>query len=491
MKIVLNSFSFRSRFFYSTFPKFMFKKFVVPFLSVFTIVSLALSPIHAQETTIWGQAETYSGQALHFYRYSNQITYPVDTLASCKVDEAGNWKAVFNLAGTEQLYVDLGYYRGSFYAEAGKYYEIVLPEYRKKSKAESLNPLFEQPTIFLGISSTEANEVNFRIRELTFRIDSFMMVHETALIRRALSPKTLQAFIDKQYADFPPVSVFWSTQLKYELAPLKQLVHYKPAQLLLAEYFSTDSIMPNHESYMRFLKEEQNGLFAYAQRESAALNEAMNQGDWKVALSHLQAVKGFETDSWAEFFLLHVSFTRYWQGRFEGEKLVALLDSAMANSSNQFIQSLTPHIKKQILQLMPGQPAPDFKLPDANGNIVSLSDFRGKYVYLNFCSQESYPCRVNFELMQELQEEFKRKLEIVSLSGDENYRELVNNLHQKSYFWTVLDATGHAELFRTYRVKTIPSYFLIDPYGKLLLVPAPAPTENFRNEFFRVLNQQP
>jgi thioredoxin-dependent peroxiredoxin len=43
------------------------------------------------------------------------------------------------------------------------------------------------------------------------------------------------------------------------------------------------------------------------------------------------------------------------------------------------------------MALKPGDPAPDFSLPDANGHLVNLSDFRGKRVVLYFYPRDNTP----------------------------------------------------------------------------------------------------
>ncbi|BAU40640.1 MULTISPECIES: thioredoxin-dependent thiol peroxidase [Cyanophyceae] len=43
------------------------------------------------------------------------------------------------------------------------------------------------------------------------------------------------------------------------------------------------------------------------------------------------------------------------------------------------------------MPLKPGDPAPDFSLPDGNGNPVNLKDFRGKWVVLYFYPRDNTP----------------------------------------------------------------------------------------------------
>ena len=43
------------------------------------------------------------------------------------------------------------------------------------------------------------------------------------------------------------------------------------------------------------------------------------------------------------------------------------------------------------MQLKPKDKAPDFNLPDQNGNMVSLSDFKGRKILLFFYSKAGTP----------------------------------------------------------------------------------------------------
>src|SRR5581483_1923345 len=73
--------------------------------------------------------------------------------------------------------------------------------------------------------------------------------------------------------------------------------------------------------------------------------------------------------------------------------------------------------------LAPGTQAPEFTLPDANGNLVRLSDFRGKPVVLVFYPLDWSPgCSQQLDLYQQELEEFtKRGAELVAVSVDSVY----------------------------------------------------------------------
>jgi peroxiredoxin len=70
-----------------------------------------------------------------------------------------------------------------------------------------------------------------------------------------------------------------------------------------------------------------------------------------------------------------------------------------------------------------GQPFPDFTLKDLNGRNVSLSQFRGKVVVLNFWMTTCPPCREEMPAFQKLQTKFGTQgVVVVGVSVDDNPR---------------------------------------------------------------------
>ena len=64
--------------------------------------------------------------------------------------------------------------------------------------------------------------------------------------------------------------------------------------------------------------------------------------------------------------------------------------------------------------------APDFSLPDLSGKTVSLEQFRGKVVLLDFWATWCPPCRMTIPLLINLQEQYGKKgLIILGVSIDD------------------------------------------------------------------------
>jgi len=118
-----------------------------------------------------------------------------------------------------------------------------------------------------------------------------------------------------------------------------------------------------------------------------------------------------------------------------------------------------------------GDIAEDFQLPDINGNIISLKDFRGKYVLLEFWKAGCASCRIeNKNLLAEYILYKDKGFEIIGITSDKNKKNWISALKADSITWISLQETDtkNAGVRYSYNVRLIPSNFLIDPNGRII-----------------------
>lgn len=108
--------------------------------------------------------------------------------------------------------------------------------------------------------------------------------------------------------------------------------------------------------------------------------------------------------------------------------------------------------------------APDFTLKDLEGKTISLSQFRGKTVLLNFWASWCGPCRAEMPHLQKFFEESGDDLTPIGVNLMED-RSQVERFAQKQglTFPIALDLEG--KVGSSYKVRSIPTTFFIDPEG--------------------------
>ena len=112
--------------------------------------------------------------------------------------------------------------------------------------------------------------------------------------------------------------------------------------------------------------------------------------------------------------------------------------------------------------------APEFILEDLNGNQISLSDYEGKVIFLNFWATWCPPCRNEIPGFVEAYEKYKDKgMEIIGISLDRISRESLLQFVEK-YKMDYPIAFGTQKLLLDYDPgQYIPTTFIIDKNGKI------------------------
>ncbi|MDP4091723.1 MAG: TlpA disulfide reductase family protein [Bacillota bacterium] len=129
-------------------------------------------------------------------------------------------------------------------------------------------------------------------------------------------------------------------------------------------------------------------------------------------------------------------------------------------SSNGGQSSAESHIKLKVK-------APDFKLTDLNGKEVSLSEFKGKNVFLNFWATWCPPCREEMPDIEKLYQETKgTDLVILGVELGESRQDVNSFTSKNGYNYEfLLDTDNKAAV--EYNISSIPSSFFIDKDGNI------------------------
>ncbi|MDD3174359.1 MAG: cytochrome c biogenesis protein CcdA [Herbinix sp.] len=126
------------------------------------------------------------------------------------------------------------------------------------------------------------------------------------------------------------------------------------------------------------------------------------------------------------------------------------------------------------------QPAIDFTLTDQYGNTHTLSDYKGKVVFLNFWATWCPPCNKELPDIEELYKEYNLNQEDVVFLGvtnpksdeypinqDVEKEDIISFLDTKGYsFPTLFDETG--KILSDYSISAFPTTFIIDKQGNVL-----------------------
>ena len=148
----------------------------------------------------------------------------------------------------------------------------------------------------------------------------------------------------------------------------------------------------------------------------------------------------------------------------------------LAASTNEENKKTIKEKKDAWASIEVGQVAPTWTLPDIDGKTMSLADFKGKYVYIDFWATWCGPCIAEIPDYRELVKEYAdRNIVFVSISVDKDKPKWEEMVKAEKFDWVQLH---DAEMMNDdYLVRYIPTFVLIDTEGKIIDPRAPRPSE--------------
>ena len=143
-------------------------------------------------------------------------------------------------------------------------------------------------------------------------------------------------------------------------------------------------------------------------------------------------------------------------------------------------------------QKLIGTASPLFKgYENHNGQTTSLTDLKGKYVYIDVWATWCKPCLAEIPALKELEEELGDKMHFVSISIDkkdkhEAWRKMVADKELKGV-QLFADNNWESTFVQDYGIDGIPRFILIDPQGNVVKPDASRPSNPKTKELFQEL----
>ena len=119
-----------------------------------------------------------------------------------------------------------------------------------------------------------------------------------------------------------------------------------------------------------------------------------------------------------------------------------------------------------------GEVLPAFSLEDRSGVVRTQEDYAGKYVVYDFWATWCPDCREDIPAMKDLYAKYGDKVTFVGISFDTDPEKLDAFVAENGIGWTQLSdfvTKKESKVAEDFRVKWIPSMYLVGPDGKVML----------------------
>jgi peroxiredoxin len=461
--------------------------------------------LKAGEVIIYGNAPSYQGEELIFYRDYNPVLQNNIQVFTAKVDSTGHFHVTFNIDKTHKLFSYLGIYQAYLFVIPGYQYEIHLPEKVEKSNTEKPDPHFEEKEYHINVVQSvhletqtpvpSTLELNNVIANFNSAYDVYYDIYARRAIYQNIKIHEVDSVISVMETKFDRIDDTFFNQYKtYKYAKLKYTALKYNENKIIKEYFPGHVLyhvppyitLFNSIFYRYFLDHSD------CAGHSADILHIINEDTSYSKLSTCLTVHPVlaKNEPLKEMVILKNLYDGFYNQRFSNQCLFRLLDSLYNNTSIDLHKNMAEEIKNEVKAMIIGHEAPGLTLPDKDSHLIDLKDFRGQYVYLNFCSIQSYECQLHFTLFDDLLDAFDKDLEIISIIDASSFESMKLYLENTSNEGVFLYMGEDKSALKKYNVKAYPSYFLIGPSGKISMSPADPPDKDFSDKFLNMLKKQ-
>ena len=210
-----------------------------------------------------------------------------------------------------------------------------------------------------------------------------------------------------------------------------------------------------------------------------ANEETYDGGNNNHTLLYLKKVDSSLPDGYAKDKLM-VGHLQFWLKPDESlDEAYNIYKNSNPNSEN--LPELTQRYN-QLKSLTAGNASPTFNYENYKGGTTSLSDLKGKYVYIDVWATWCGPCLREIPSLKEVEKDYAGKnIQVVSISIDEpkDYDKWKQMISEKSLggLQLMADNNWNSKFVKDYAILGIPRFILVDPKGDIVSADAPRPSD--------------
>ena len=453
--------------------------FIRPFLVALCLFIAAKSI--AAPVKIHGKAPQYAQNTIELYMLHDFITEEKIKLGTLQFDAQGSFETSFDLEQIMMGYADFDGYQGMIYLEPGKSYELLFPPKKNLTPAQKRNPFTKPEPILFGIKEPADNDLNVLIQnfEMAYSTYENKYFNQIFLNQSGALVDTVKQLLDKE---FPKTdNAFFEAHKTFRKANLDFALHQGKSATFMDSYFKESKPIYNLSAYGVLFNQVFVNYFSQLDNSNqhTTIPNLINTGNLAQLDTYFQEKLHFNKEL-SHLVLLKSMKDAYYSKSFSKASLLKMLDQVKDSNWSAYEKKTAQLIREKLTYLASGTQPPFISLTDHAGRTVRFSDYPDTYIYLHFTDPVNIICKQHLDALKKVAANYKDKLVIINVIPD------LKNFKNESG-WAGIFTSTSSNIESTYKVKTVPSSFLIGKDGRLLLSPAPNPIDGLDRQIGQIM----
>lgn len=446
------------------------------YIGICVLLCCVCTVMGLKPVTLHGKLAFAQNGVVRVYAYKDMLTYTRQQIQQVKVNDDGSFYLQLQVQETMPIEIAYNNTYGSMVVEPEHTYRFTL--YSDSALIGRIDADMAGNYLQIRFNNIDTSELNQKIWRFNKYYNYFMNYYGDDLLK-GMSKAAYDSLLGQLTGRFPNEYVptdYYSTYVYYRYADIDLLFYAKEKDSVYQKYLTGEYVHYNNEAYMDFFHHFfENHLYGASKYIPVTmLYEDVNQKrNYFKFFDDMGSDPVLVNEVIREMVMILGLGELYDNEEFSRSNVLFLLEQLKGQTKFAQHKAMASNMIEAKTALRPGFKAPDFTLKDVYNSPVSLSDYRGKYVYLHMFATYSPASIREMLILKDMYEQYKDSLEVVSVMLDFEYSKLYHFVSEyQDFTWTFLHCSGDFSFIDAYKAYALPLGVLIDAEGRIVSYPA-------------------
>ncbi|MFO8054881.1 MAG: TlpA disulfide reductase family protein [Bacteroidales bacterium] len=442
-------------------------------------------------TVIKGEVKNAGNRDIRIRKYQDYLSMTPVQLAKVQPGENGQFTLNFFISQTEYMILSIGFKEAYLFVQPGDTLTLEIDYKTRIEKPQGTLPLKQPLDIKFG------KDRDTSIQGRVFEFDSLFSSSFTAeKIKYIIYQRNVKMYDSLKHMLMEQVekmnNPYLHTYAEYSLLQFEYQIYPQRMRDIGEKYIAGRELQYRHLEYM---KSFESFVRSYVPARSknispAALADSINKGRGIKALDNLLGKDTiFRNEQLREMASIALLKNCYSNENYKRKAVSDLLGEISEKSKFPRHKQMARNVKLQLQKNTSDRPVKDFAFPEYSGDSIRISDYRGRYLLLNFFQADCLHSRLEMDVMNKLYKEHQNNIYLLSISLDDQYNKYERFVRSSDYPWDIVHFAWQYELVDYFRLRSVPRFMLLNYDGTIYKEYIPALSKGGLEQINRLMEK--